>query len=67
LFREGQPKRRVKCELGYLEPVLAVLSPLFLTLIGIYVLYYGFLCLLMYYAGLIVLLLEVFHIVFDRE
>ena len=66
LFLEKNPKHKVKHNLGFIEPILAMISPPILTLIGLHVLAYGFHFLILYYAFLTVTLLEIFHIVFDR-
>jgi hypothetical protein len=66
LCLEKNPKHKVKHNLGFLELILAALSPPILTLIGLHVLAYGFHFLILYYAGLTVTLLEIFHTIFDR-
>jgi hypothetical protein len=66
LFREANSKRRVKAKLGYFEPLLAMISPLLLTFLGLHVLSYGFLAFILYYIGVSLILLEIFHIAFDR-
>jgi hypothetical protein len=67
LFREANPKHKVKEKLGYLEPLLAMISPVLLALLGFYVLSYGFLAFTFYYVGLSLITLEIFHIAFDRS
>jgi hypothetical protein len=66
LFLEKDPKHKVKHDLGFLEPMFAMVSPLVLTLIGLKVLSFGFFWFMLYYSGLTVVLLEIFHLVFDR-
>jgi hypothetical protein len=65
LFREVNPKHKVKTKLGFFEPLLAMISPLLLALLGFKVLSYGFLAFILYYIGVSLILLEIFHVTFD--
>ena len=66
LFKEANPKHKVKDKLGYLEPLLAMISPVLLALLGFAVLSYGLIAFILYYLGLSLFLLEMFHVVYDR-
>jgi hypothetical protein len=65
LFKEAYPKHKVKIKLGFFEPLLAMVSPLLLALLGFKVLSYGFLAFILYYIGVSLILLELFHVTFD--
>jgi hypothetical protein len=66
LFRQADSKHKVKAKIGYFEPLLAMISPLLLTFLGLHVLSYGFLAFILYYIGVSLVLLEIFHIAFDK-
>jgi len=67
LFKEINPKHKVKDKLGYFEPLLAMISPVLLALLGFAVLSYGLIAFILYYVCLSLILLEIFHVAFDRS